>query len=99
MERNFGLTAGMIAAEPAYLLLAALGHPDAHEVVRQITLEAEQSGRPFQEVLAGHTELAQYLARLSEEQRALLNDPRRYTGIAADRTEEICAEWEARLGL
>ncbi len=99
MERNFALTEGMIAAEPAYLLLAALGHPDAHEAVRQITLEAEQSARPFQDVLAAHRELEEYLARLSEEQRALLTDPRRYTGLASARTAEICAQWEERLGL
>jgi adenylosuccinate lyase len=98
MERNFALSAGMIAAEPAYILLAALGHPDAHEAVRRLTLEAEQSGRPFQEALAESAELAPYLARFSAEQRALLSDPRRYTGLAEARTEEICEEWEGRLG-
>ncbi len=97
MERNFALTAGMIAAEPAYILLAALGHPDAHEAVRRLTLEAQRSGRPFQEVLTEEADLAPYLARLNGEQQALLGDPRRYVGLAAARTEEICAEWEKRL--
>jgi adenylosuccinate lyase len=97
MERNFALTAGMIAAEPAYILLAALGHPDAHEAVRRLTLEAQHSGRPFFEVLTSASELAPYLARCTPEQRALLADPRQYTGLAAARTEEICAEWENRL--
>lgn len=99
MERNFALTSGMVAAEPAYLLLAAAGHPDAHEAVRKLTLEAEQSGRPFNEVFGDSAELAEFREKLTPEQRALLADPRRYTGIAARRTEEICAEWEARLGL
>ncbi len=98
MERNFALTAGMVAAEPAYILLAALGHPDAHEMVRSLTLEAERSRRPFQEVLEESGEAAPYLARLTPEQRALLSDPRRYTGIAAARTAAICDEWEGRLG-
>lgn len=98
MAENLALTEGMIAAEPAYLLLAAAGHPDAHETVRQLTLQAEQSGRPFQEVLAEDEELGEYLERLTPAQRELVSDPRRYTGLASQRTEEICREWEQRLG-
>ena len=98
MERNFALTSGMITAEPAYLLLAAMGHPDAHEAVRCVTLEAQSSGRPFTELLVQDVDLAPYLERFSPEQRALLDDPTKYTGLAAARTEEICAEWERRLG-
>jgi adenylosuccinate lyase len=97
MERNFALTAGMIAAEPAYLLLAAAGHPDAHEAVRRLTLEAQRSGRPFYEIFSSETELAPYMERITLEQRALLADPRHYTGLAAARTEEICDEWENKL--
>jgi adenylosuccinate lyase len=99
MEQNFALTAGMIAAEPAYLLLAAGGHPDAHEAVRRLTLEAEQTGRAFSEVLAASEELAGFWEKVTPEQRALLEDTRQYTGIAARRTEELCAEWEEKLGL
>lgn len=97
MERNFALTSGLIAAEPAYLLLAAHGHPDAHEAVRLLTLESQRTGQPFNEVLFAATELAPYLDRFTTDQRALLADPRLYTGLAASRTEEICAEWERRL--
>ena len=50
MQENFEMTAGLIAAEPAYILLAAHGHPDAHEVVRQLTLEAQETHRPFIEL-------------------------------------------------
>jgi adenylosuccinate lyase len=99
MERNFALTSGLIAAEPAYLLLAASGHPDAHEAVRLVTLEAEKSGRPFTEVLAATPDLAEFWQSLSAEQRELLEDPRRYTGRAEQRAGEICSEWETRLVL
>ncbi|HEY3397120.1 MAG TPA: lyase family protein [Armatimonadota bacterium] len=99
MERNFNLTAGLIAAEPAYLLLAAAGHPDAHEAVRCLTLEVEKSRRPFVEVLREATELQGYFANLTPAQWELLADPRAYTGLAARRTEEICAEWTEKLGL
>lgn len=99
MAANFALTQGMIAAEPAYILLAAHGHPDAHEAVRKLTLRAQECGRPLQECLFEDEELAPWLAKLTDDQRAILRDPTRYTGIAARKTEMVCEEWERRLGL
>ncbi len=99
MRENFRMTEGLIAAEPAYILLAAHGHPDAHEVVRQLTLEAQQTGQPVVELLEGSEELAPYLRQFTETQQALLRDPALYTGIAATKAEEICDLWEQRLGL
>jgi len=55
MRANLAMTEGMIGAEPAYILLAAHDHPDAHEAVRRLTLEAQQSGRPLGEVLQAST--------------------------------------------
>jgi len=99
MRRNFEMSAQMIAAEPAYILLAAAGHPDAHEAVRRLTLEAQETGRPFVELLEDSEELSPYLAKFSESQWTLLRDASRYTGIAAQKTIEVCERWEERLGL
>ncbi|HLT58818.1 MAG TPA: lyase family protein [Limnochordales bacterium] len=97
MARNLALTRGLIAAEPLYILLASLGHPDAHEAVRRLTLEAEAAGRPLAAAAQDHPELAPYLARLTPEQRRVLEQPERYTGIAARRARAICDRWEQRL--
>jgi adenylosuccinate lyase len=99
MRANFDMTGGMVAAEPAYILLAALGHPDAHEAIRQLTLDAQAEGRPLWEVLTQSDELASYLAQLSDEQRVMLQDPTRYLGAAVAKTEWLCDLWEGRLGL
>jgi len=99
MQENFAMTAEMVAAEPAYILLAATGHPDAHEAVRKLTLEAQRTGRPFVELLESSEELAPYLQEFTESQRALLRDASLYTGIAAPKTVEVCEMWEQRLGL
>jgi adenylosuccinate lyase len=99
MRRNFELTAGMVVAEPAYILLAAHGHPDAHEAVRKLTIEAQASGRGLNEVLDQAADLQPYLARFTEAQRALLRDPARYVGAAVEKTEALCAMWRQRLGL
>src|SRR5262249_45260386 len=42
LEKNLNMQKGMIVAEPLYIILAALGHPDAHEKVRTLTLEAQR---------------------------------------------------------
>jgi len=97
MRKNFAMTAEMIAAEPAYILLAAAGHPDAHEAVRKLTLEAQGTGRPFIKLLESSDELLPYLAEFSDSQWALLRDPSLYAGIAAEKTVEVCEMWEKRL--
>ncbi|MFS8572824.1 MAG: adenylosuccinate lyase, partial [Clostridia bacterium] len=99
MLENFESTAKSVIAEPLYILLAAAGHPDAHEAVRRLTLRAEAGEGNVWDLALASQELAPYLARLSEDQRRVLEDPRRYTGIAAERARRVCDEWERRLGL
>ena len=99
MLANFSLTSGLVAAEPAYILLAAYGHPNAHEALRVLTLEAQQTKRPLGELLAEAEDLRPYLAKLTPAQSALLQDPSLYTGIAARKAEVVCDGWERRLGL
>ncbi len=99
MRENLAMTEGMIGAEPAYILLAARGHPDAHEVVRRLTLQAQEEGRPFGEVLQASEELAEYWSQLTDRQREIVLDPAQYTGIAAEKTRLLCDMWEERLGL
>jgi adenylosuccinate lyase len=97
MRGNFDSTAGMVAAEPAYILLAAHGHPDAHEAVRRLTLEAENSGRPLWDVLSHAEDLQPYLESMSDDQLRMLRDPEYYSGIAAEKAAEVCDHWEKRL--
>ncbi|MCE5216435.1 adenylosuccinate lyase [bacterium] len=99
MAANFAMTHGMIAAEPAYILLAAHGHPDAHEALRKLTLQAQATGRPLGEILREEKDLAPYLEKFTPAQRALLDDPRLYVGRASQKTELLCQKWEQALGL
>ena len=99
MRENLRLTEGMIGAEPAYILLAAHGHPDAHEAVRKLTLQAQETGRPLGELLQASEELADYWAQITPRQREIILDPAQYTGIAAEKTRMLCDMWQERLGL
>ncbi len=94
LGKNFSMGRGMIAAEPAYILLAANGHPDAHEHVRKLTLIAQQQGKAFQDVLFNDQSSQVYLKKMTKQQIELLKNPERYTGIAAKKAEEVCAYWE-----
>lgn len=99
MERNFAATAGFVIAEPLYILLAAAGHPDAHEAVRRLTLRVEAGEGELWQLATQSEELAPYLEQLSDAQVKILKDPANYVGVAAQRTLAVCDYWERRLEL
>ncbi|MFH1182494.1 MAG: lyase family protein [Candidatus Woesearchaeota archaeon] len=94
LMRNFNMSKGRIVAEPLYLLLAYYGHPNAHDYVRKLTLEADKSGKDLGKVALADATLQPYLAKFSKDQMELLTNPEQYTGLAAKKTEEVCSQWE-----
>jgi adenylosuccinate lyase len=99
LKRNFDRNREYIIAEPLYLLLSYYGHPDAHEAVRQLTLKSEKTGRPLLELFLKDSKLKEYYKRFSGSQRRVLENPEKYTGIAAEKAEGVCDYWEKALGL
>ncbi len=99
VQENLDLQKGMIAAEPLYLLLASLGHPDAHEKVRTLTLEAQKSNKSLQDIAMNDTELKDYIGKMTPIQKGLLENPASYIGLASKNTFEITANWKKILGL
>lgn len=97
MERNFNLTKEMVIAEPLYILLASLGHPNAHEAVRLLTLESQKTGKTLRELLVEHADLFPYWTKLTSNQREVLENPAKYIGWATQKAEAICDNWEKRL--
>ncbi|MDP2973781.1 MAG: lyase family protein, partial [Candidatus Diapherotrites archaeon] len=97
MQRNFEQSKKGIVAEPLYLLLAANGHVDAHECVRQLTVEAEKSGKHLMELAAADADIAKYLVKLSRQQKEMLSEPEKYIGKAVEKTEQTCAYWKKEL--
>ncbi|MFH2028189.1 MAG: lyase family protein [Nanoarchaeota archaeon] len=97
LKKNFDQNKEMITAEPAYILLAAFDHPDAHEYVRELTLKSQQTGKPFRELLFKDPELKTYLNRFNKKQIAILKNPENYLGIASKKVEKICSFWKKEL--
>lgn len=96
MKRNFEQSREGIVAEPLYLLLAAKGHPNAHEYVRKKTLEAQQTGKKLLDLVVEDKKAAPYLAKFGQQNLDLLQNPEKYTGIAEQKTVETCNYWKAQ---
>ena len=75
MRENLDRTGGQVVTERVAAVLAPrVGKAAAKRLVTEAVLDAERSGRPLAEVLAGH---------LPDEDLAALCDPAAYTGAAA----------------
>ncbi len=97
MARNFTVGAKRAVAEPLYIVLAAVGHPDAHEFVKQLTLQADATNQDLLSLLEDNPEMRLYWDKLSDTQKEVIADPTRYLGIAARKTEQVCQYWQAAL--
>jgi adenylosuccinate lyase len=99
VQANLDLQKSLIAAEPLYLILASLGHPDAHEKVRALTLEAQKGGKPLEIIALEDVEMKSYIAKMTPTQKEILKNPASYSGIATAKTKAITADWRKKLGL
>ncbi|MES2134766.1 MAG: lyase family protein [Patescibacteria group bacterium] len=99
LEKNFSIGKGLIAAEPLYILLASLGHPDAHEKVRDVTLTAQKEGKSLEEIVMNDSEMKPYLAKMSDTQKNIIQDPSSYTGIAEKKALAVAERWHKKLSL
>jgi adenylosuccinate lyase len=86
-----------VTAEPLYVLLSLAGHADAHEQARVLARQARVQNQTLAQLVRSEPSIAAHLQKLTPEQRAILEDPARYTGAAAKRTRDVCDEWESRL--
>lgn len=99
LENAGGKVKGGVLAEPAYILLGEAGVNDGHEIIRQITLEAEQTGKSFFEVLKSHTEafekITSQLKKLGiASPQTFFEHPANYRGLAAEKSRRLAKKYE-----
>lgn len=99
IQRNFDLQKDFIVAEPLYISLSALGHPDAHEKVRQLTLIAQREKRPLQDLALEDGGLKPYLEKMSPFQKRIIFDPSLYIGIADQKAKKVATSWAERFNI
>ncbi len=99
LERNLAIQKGLVVAEPLYIILAAQGHPDAHEKVRTLTLTAQEHDISLQAVIDNDSEMRTYVRMMTPRQRRILSNSSLYTGIAAKKAKAIAEKWKQKFGL
>jgi adenylosuccinate lyase len=102
LDANLKKTGDFLLAEAAYVLLAGEGVEEAHEVVRNCTLESEKSGRSLREVLKEDSDRwAKLEHRLSVtlgvDADGFFSDPASYRGKTAEKTLALVEEFEERI--
>ncbi|MCM1321673.1 MAG: lyase family protein [Bacteroides sp.] len=93
-----GKVKGGVLAEPAYILLAESGVSDAHEVIRKITLDAEENHLSFYDALLKHPDvyarITVQLEKLGTEDAAgFFAHPERYCGLAVKKAKALAAKY------
>ncbi|WGK70207.1 lyase family protein [Candidatus Haliotispira prima] len=100
LQHNLKRLGDLVLAEPLYILLSLGGVRDAHEVVRRLTLQREESGRPLPELLSEEPELQKVvqvqLAKVGYD-ASFLSSPEQYLGRSEQRTQELCRQYRTRL--
>jgi adenylosuccinate lyase len=94
LESNMAMQKGMIAAEPLYIILASMGHPDAHEKVRNLTLTAQKDGKSLEDVAFADSEMKPYLDKMTDKQKTILKNPASYIGVSAKKAKAIAKRWK-----
>jgi 3-carboxy-cis,cis-muconate cycloisomerase len=87
MERNLGLTHGLIVAEAVMMGLAPhIGRNEAHHLVTEACNKAIESGRPLYDVLLEVKEVA---GPLGADRLKALTDPANYLGAAQAMVDRV----------
>jgi len=97
MKKNLETALPTIVAEPLYILLASLGHSNAHEYVRKLTLEAPRKGKSIVDLALSDPSLQPLIKKLSPKHMELLRDPSKYIGLASSVTDKVLNSWERKL--
>ncbi|MDR2377015.1 MAG: adenylosuccinate lyase [Treponema sp.] len=93
---------GGVLAEPAYILLAESGVPNAHEIIRRITIAAENGRVSFAAALEKEEELLRRIGEkmtelglITEPSAALswFRQPEQYRGLAVKKAKELAARY------
>ncbi|MBT3275979.1 MAG: adenylosuccinate lyase, partial [Spirochaetales bacterium] len=94
LRANLNTAGDLLLAEPAYILLSLGGEPDAHEVIRKITLACENEGISFLEALKKNEKAWSLIRTRFQELRGqnaedFFADPSSYRGKAAEKARSI----------
>ena len=95
LKQNINMSDGMYLAEPLYILLAAKGNENAHELVKEITLKAQKEKRSIFQILRESSEFEHIVE--SDAWKTFEIDPSQYSGKSKERALAISYIWRSRV--
>lgn len=94
MLKNLNMMGGLIVSERVMFVLGEkIGKQTAHHLVYELSMQSEETGESFAELLASNETVRQYL---NEEEIAELLNPEHYTGSSIEKAEEVLANFRAK---
>jgi adenylosuccinate lyase len=93
LKRNLQLTEGIFLAEPLYILLSLKGNENAHELVKEFTIQSQKEKRSMFRILAEQDDLREIAE--SDAFKKLESDPSQYTGKSKERALAISYIWRS----
>ena len=100
--KNLSFTGDLVLAEAAYILLSCGGEPDAHEIIRKITLESEKTGERMCAILKKNDKIwntikTQMERTIGIEPEEFFSHPELYRGLAAQKATKLAAKYKAEM--
>ncbi len=99
LSANLNFTGDLVLAEAAYILLSCAGEPDAHEVIRKVTLECEKNKTTLAVELPKKPETwkkisTQLKTVTGQDASDFFSKPEMYRGKSAEKAEAISAKYK-----
>lgn len=97
MLKNIESARGLIMAEPVMMKLVekGMGRQDAHEIVREASMKAEENGTDLKKELMARSDVKKFMT--AKELSAVM-DPANYTGGSKDITDKMVSAVEETIG-
>ncbi len=99
LARCVAMQKDLVLAEPLYIILASLGHPNAHEMVKKLTQRAQREKETLLSLMHKDSELSPYIKRMTARQITIFDDPKNYIGIAPQEALRIAHNWKEKLNI
>ncbi len=98
MMQNIKASGDLVLAEAAYILLAAAGESDAHEIIKQLTLRCENEGISLAKAISEDASTSQMISTSLKSvglpsTEEFFSHQEQYRGIAVKKAEEIAERY------
>lgn len=97
LKKNFNMSKDKVIAEPLQILLSYYGYSEGHEKIRQLSMKSYREGIPLSELVFQDKEIKKYIQKFTPQQKELIKNPEKYTGIAPKKVISICNFWDKKI--